>query len=91
VWTLVNPDLFIPLVDILEDVMQASIPNFIHSVKVSDIGQGDNSIRVLSVRHLPPTDEDQEVNEEHGIDREQTSQEELKWGHYVVFSQLIRF
>jgi hypothetical protein len=61
--------------------MQASIPNFIHSVKVSDLRQGDNSMRVLSIRHLPPC-EDDDRDEKQPEDNE--LEEDIKWGHYVV-------
>jgi len=38
----------------LEDVMQASAPShLVHSVKVSDLGQGRNPLRITSMRSLP--------------------------------------
>jgi len=53
VWPLVNPDLFAGIADMLEDVMQASLPRFVRMVSVEDIGQGSESIRILGVRWLP--------------------------------------
>lgn len=53
IWPLVNPDLFSSLVDMIEDVMQASLPKVIKMVSVDDIGQGNESIRILGVRWLP--------------------------------------
>lgn len=53
VWPLINPDLFSSLADMLEDVMQASIPRFIRMVSVDDIGQGSEAVRILGVRWLP--------------------------------------
>ncbi|KAI1439000.1 C2 domain-containing protein [Xylaria sp. CBS 124048] len=53
VWGLVNPDMFGSVADILEDVMQASLPSVIENVRVADISQGDNPIRILSLRALP--------------------------------------
>ncbi|KAI9171806.1 hypothetical protein HJFPF1_01297 [Paramyrothecium foliicola] len=53
VWPLVNPDLFSSLADMLEDVMQASIPGFIKMVSVDDVGQGSEAVRILGVRWLP--------------------------------------
>ncbi|KAK0384147.1 hypothetical protein NLU13_8236 [Sarocladium strictum] len=53
VWPLVNPDLFAGLADMLEDVMQASLPRFVRMVSVEDIGQGSESLRILGVRWLP--------------------------------------
>jgi len=53
VWGLVNPDMFAAVADTLEDVMQASVPGVIEHVKVNDISQGSNPLRVLSLRALP--------------------------------------
>lgn len=53
IWPLVNPDLFASLVDQIEDVMQASLPKAIKMVSVDDMGQGNESIRILGVRWLP--------------------------------------
>ena len=53
VWPLINPDLFTSLADMLEDVMQASLPRLVRMVSVDDIGQGSESLRILGVRWLP--------------------------------------
>ncbi|EFX06372.1 c2 domain containing protein [Grosmannia clavigera kw1407] len=53
VWGLANPDMFSTVADTLEDVMQASVPAVIENVKVNDISQGTNPIRILSLRTLP--------------------------------------
>ncbi|KAI0814725.1 hypothetical protein GGR55DRAFT_632964 [Xylaria sp. FL0064] len=53
IWPLVNPDLFASLVDQIEDVMQASLPKVVKMVSVEDMGQGNESIRILGVRWLP--------------------------------------
>ncbi|POS75940.1 meiotically up-regulated 190 protein [Diaporthe helianthi] len=53
IWSLINPDMFAAVADTLEDVMQASVPGVIENVKVNDISQGSNPIRVLSLRALP--------------------------------------
>ncbi|RPB05375.1 hypothetical protein L873DRAFT_1662648 [Choiromyces venosus 120613-1] len=52
-WNLVNPDMLSALADTLEDVMQASVPGVIQNVRVADISQGSNPIRILSLRALP--------------------------------------
>ena len=52
-WGLINPDMFVGVADTLEDVMQASVPGVVDNVKVNDISQGSNPIRVLSLRALP--------------------------------------
>ncbi len=53
VWGLINPDMFAPIADTLEDVMQASVPGVIENVRVAEIDQGSNPIRILSLRALP--------------------------------------
>ena len=53
VWGLVNPDMFQAVADTLEDVMQASVPGIIENVRVAEINQGSNPIRILSLRALP--------------------------------------
>ena len=58
VWGLVNPDMFTAVADTLEDVMQASVPGIIENVRVAEINQGSNPIRILSLRALPDTEED---------------------------------
>ncbi|KAI1403785.1 hypothetical protein F4819DRAFT_191347 [Hypoxylon fuscum] len=53
IWGLINPDMFAAVADTLEDVMQASVPGIIENVKVADINQGNNPLRILSLRALP--------------------------------------
>ncbi|KAH8697657.1 C2 domain protein [Talaromyces proteolyticus] len=52
-WGLLNPDMFASIADTIEDVMQASVPSVIENVRVSEIDQGNNPIRILSIRSLP--------------------------------------
>lgn len=53
VWPLINPDLFTNLADMLEDVMQASLPKMVRMISVDDLGQGSEAIRILGIRWLP--------------------------------------
>ncbi|EXJ96076.1 hypothetical protein A1O1_01202 [Capronia coronata CBS 617.96] len=53
VWPLINPDLFTSVADMLEDVMQASLPKVIRMVSVDDLGQGSEAFRILGVNWLP--------------------------------------
>ncbi|KND92783.1 hypothetical protein TOPH_02686 [Tolypocladium ophioglossoides CBS 100239] len=53
VWGLINPDMFAAVADTLEDVMAASVPGIIENVRVADISQGNNPIRILNMRALP--------------------------------------
>jgi len=64
VWPLVNPDLFTSLADMLEDVMQASLPKVVRMVSIDDLGQGSEAIRILGIRWLPTGAADQSVDEE---------------------------
>jgi Ca2+-dependent lipid-binding protein len=53
IWGLINPDMFQGVADTLEDVMQASVPGIIENVRVAEINQGSNPLRILSLRALP--------------------------------------
>lgn len=54
-WGLINPEMFASVADTLEDVMGASVPAVIENVRVAEINQGNNPIRILSLRALPDT------------------------------------
>ena len=47
--------MFAGVADTLEDVMGASVPGVIENVRVAEINQGNNPIRILSLRALPDT------------------------------------
>lgn len=64
---LLNPEMFLPIADTIEDVMQASLPSFVDAVKVSDIGQGDTPFRILAMRALPDKPVDREYPREEWI------------------------
>jgi Ca2+-dependent lipid-binding protein len=51
-WPIVNPALFVSVSDILEDSLQATLPKFISGVRVADIGQGSEPIRILGIQWL---------------------------------------
>lgn len=55
-WNLVDPEMFSSMADLLEDVMQASVPGIIENVRVADISQGSTPMRILSLRALPEVD-----------------------------------
>jgi len=52
-WPIINPSLFIAVSDMLEDSLQATLPSMIHAVRVADLGQGTEPLRILGVRGLP--------------------------------------
>ncbi|KAK7050938.1 hypothetical protein VNI00_005050 [Paramarasmius palmivorus] len=67
-WPIVNPSLFTALSDMLEDALQASLPKFINGVRVADIGQGAESVRILGIRWLDGGDAGKERD---GMDAEE--------------------
>ncbi|KAI2926866.1 hypothetical protein CBS63078_2168 [Aspergillus niger] len=52
-WGLINPEMLTPVADTIEDIMQASAPGVVENVRIAEIDQGNNSIRILSLRSLP--------------------------------------
>jgi Ca2+-dependent lipid-binding protein len=52
-WGLLNPEMLAGVADTIEDVMQASVPGIIENVRIAEIDQGSNPIRILSIRSLP--------------------------------------
>ncbi|KZV88102.1 hypothetical protein EXIGLDRAFT_839449 [Exidia glandulosa HHB12029] len=72
-WGLANPEMFVPIADVVEDVMQQSLPGFIDAVRISDIGQGTNPFRIISMRALPDQPHDKEYPREEwvGLDKAQ--------------------
>ncbi|KAG9120814.1 hypothetical protein FRC07_003540 [Ceratobasidium sp. 392] len=65
-WPRIDPALFVSAVDMLEDVMQTSMPRIVHSIRVSDIGQGSIAPRITGIRALPPRKgDDGEEEKEH--------------------------
>ncbi|RXW21581.1 hypothetical protein EST38_g4280 [Candolleomyces aberdarensis] len=51
-WPIINPALFVAVSDIVEDSLQANLPKFVSGVRVADIGQGSEPIRIVGVRWL---------------------------------------
>ena len=64
VWPLINPDLFASISDMLEDVMQASLPKVVRMVSVDDLGQGNEAFRVLGIKWLPTGAASRSVDDE---------------------------
>lgn len=74
IWPLVNPDLFSSLIDMIEDVMQASLPKVVKMVSVDDMGQGNQSVRILGVRWLPSGAASQSVGPNGRLEKPDKSQ-----------------
>ncbi len=64
IWPLINPDLFTSIADMLEDVMQASLPKVVRMVSVDDLGQGNEAFRILGIRWLPTGAASQSVDDQ---------------------------
>ena len=69
VWPLIDPALFTSVVDMVEDIMQASLPKFVDAVRISDLGLGTNPPRIVAMRGLPDHTTDKEYPREEWIYR----------------------
>ncbi|TKY86188.1 hypothetical protein EX895_005013 [Sporisorium graminicola] len=67
VWKQINPDMFVPMADMVEDIMQQSLPGFVDAVKIDDIGIGDNPFRLVAMRGLSDMMSDKEYPREEWI------------------------
>lgn len=76
IWKQINPEMFVPMADMVEDIMQQSLPGFVDAVKIDDIGIGDNPFRLVAMRGLADTMGDKEYPREEWID--QGKKEEAK-------------
>lgn len=52
-WPHIDTALFVSTIDMVEDIMQQSVPKFIDAVKISDFDLGTNALQVVSMRSLP--------------------------------------
>ncbi|KAK4688253.1 hypothetical protein P7C73_g1870, partial [Tremellales sp. Uapishka_1] len=59
IWGLVDPAMFISIADMVEDILQQSLPGFVDAVRITDLGQGSNPLRITSIRALPDQPGDQ--------------------------------
>jgi len=68
-WKMISPDMFVSTIDMVEDVMQASLPGIVNAIKISDYGQGSNPVRIVSMRALPDKPTDKDYPKEEWIDQ----------------------
>jgi len=68
VWPLIPPEIFTSLTDLIEDVMQASLPKFVTAVRIADLAQGRNPLRIVSMRGLPDQQRRRLINGDDWID-----------------------
>lgn len=69
VWPLIDPSMFTSVVDMVEDIMQASLPKFVDAVRISDLGLGTNPFRIIAMRGLPDQQTDRDYPKEEWIYR----------------------
>ncbi|KAJ8516371.1 hypothetical protein ONZ45_g6327 [Pleurotus djamor] len=78
-WPIINPTLFTPLADIIEDSLQASLPHFVKAVKIADIGQGIEPVRIQQVQWLDAPRKQDSGNRSEA----QSAEEEEESGEFV--------
>ncbi|KAG5938542.1 hypothetical protein E4U59_003698 [Claviceps monticola] len=76
-WGLINPEMFASVADTLEDVMAASVPSIVENVRVADISQGSNPIRILNMRALPDSHVKDIKEEIHKENQDKMDEDEL--------------
>ncbi|KAG5979294.1 hypothetical protein E4U55_005324 [Claviceps digitariae] len=76
-WGLINPEMFASIADTLEDVMAASVPGIVENIRVADISQGSNPIRILNMRALPDSHVKDIKEEIHKENKEKMDKDEL--------------
>ncbi|KAH6605063.1 c2 domain-containing [Trichoderma cornu-damae] len=76
-WGMINPEMFAGVADTIEDVMAASVPGIIEHVRVADISQGNNPIRILNMRALPDSHVQDIKDEIHKENEKRMDEDEL--------------
>ncbi|KAH8920996.1 hypothetical protein BT69DRAFT_1351959 [Atractiella rhizophila] len=96
-WPIINSDMFAGSADMIEDIMQQSLPKFIKMVKVASIHQGTRGVRILHMKTLKDSEfsdiekerekklAEEEKNSLQAIGREKAASEraEERAGKYV--------
>ncbi|UZJ56460.1 hypothetical protein CBS101457_005780 [Exobasidium rhododendri] len=77
IWKQINPDMFIPMVDQVEDIMQQSLPGVVSAVKISDVGHGTNPFRFIAFRGLADVMGDPEYPREQWIAQGKAKEENV--------------
>ncbi|EGG09082.1 uncharacterized protein MELLADRAFT_77186 [Melampsora larici-populina 98AG31] len=55
-WPLISPDIFRPVIDLLEDTLKVLAPGIVTTVRVDELDQGRNSIRLVAFKTLDAED-----------------------------------
>lgn len=79
VWPLIDPALFTSVVDMVEDIMQASLPKFVDAIRISDLGLGNNPFRIVAIRGLPDQQTDKDYPKEEWIFRATPSESQMPY------------
>lgn len=62
----------------VEDVLQQSLPGFVNAVRIADIGQGTNPLRIVSMRALPDRPGDPQYPREEWVGLDKDTQSKLQ-------------
>lgn len=79
VWPLIDPSMFTSVVDMVEDIMQASLPKFVDAIRISDLGLGTNPFRIVAIRGLPDQQTDKDYSKEEWIYRATPSDSQMPY------------
>ena len=62
----------------VEDILQQSLPSFVDAVRIADVGQGINPVRIVAMRALPdqPGHPDYPREEWVGLDKDEESRKQ---------------
>ncbi|KAH9812381.1 hypothetical protein DFH28DRAFT_1084256 [Melampsora americana] len=55
-WPLISPDIFRPVIDLLEDTLKVLAPGIVTTVRVDELDQGRNPIRLVAFKTLDAED-----------------------------------
>lgn len=84
-WHIIDPAIFDSMAGTLEDVMQASAPHFIHSIKVSEVSHGLTPLRITGLKVLPDREAEHVVpsdgNDDGKNDNQSSSKRTLSGQH----------
>lgn len=85
IWKQINPDMFVSIIDMVEDIMQSSLPKFVDAVKISDFGLGEHPLRFIAMRGLADVMTDPEYPRRYWIERNDGSE-----GHSADTSEEVK-
>lgn len=75
---LIRSAVFTSLTDMLEDVMQASMPKAINTVRITDLSQGNHPLRIISIR--PLDEQEMQASPARGDDKDPLSEDQEDTG-----------